>query len=107
MCVHCRSMHEKMIYNQTNNRILTFVNLFSLSFSGKNRLDNRDIQYHYKSFYMLKISFTQMRCCIEKIMSTTYNTSKVLSDLDKRLVFRARDDTLKNVKYTEIVVASM
>ena len=91
MCVHCRSMHEKTIYNQTNNRILTFVNLFSLSFSGKNRLSNRDIQYHYKSFYMRNI---------EKIMSTTYNTSKVLSDLDKRLVFRARDDTLNNVKYT-------
>ena len=86
MCVHCRSMHEKMIYNQTNNRILTFVNLFSLSFSGKNRLSNRAILYRY----------------IGKILSTTYNTSKVLSDLDKRLVFRARDDTLNNVKYTEI-----
>ena len=40
-------------------------------------------------------------------MSTTYDTSEVLSDLDKRLVFRARDDTPNNVKYTEIVVASM
>ena len=38
--------------------------------------------------------------CIGKIMSTTYNTSKVLSDLDKILVFRAKDDTLNNVKYT-------
>ena len=85
-----------MIYNQTNSRILTFVNMFSLSFSGKNRLSNRAIMYQYI-----------IRCCIGKIMSTTYNTSKVLSDLDKRLVFRARDDTLNNVKYTEIVVASM
>ena len=88
-----------MIYNQTNNRILTFVNMFSLSFSGKNRLSNTDILYRCISFYTY--------CCIGKRMSTTYNTSKVLSDLDKRLVFRARDDTMKNVKYTEIVVASM
>ena len=43
LCVHCPSKHEKMIYIQTNNRILTFVNVFSLSFSGKNRLSNRDI----------------------------------------------------------------
>ena len=85
-----------MIYNQTNSRILTFVNMFSLSFSGKNRLSNRAIMYQYISFRI-----------IGKILSTTYNTSKVLSDLDKRLVFRARDDTMKNVKYTEIVVASM
>ena len=45
LCVHCPSKHEKMIYIQTNNRILTFVNKFSLSFSGKNRLSNKDILY--------------------------------------------------------------